>query len=272
MSMLFLPQVPVLLRQVERLRADRWIPEASVHGLVHVVRNLSLGAYYLIPVMLALALIPLVLRGRRRAASLLAVTSLVPVVALWCVSMAGQGVFFDRYMYFGLPAWCLLVSAGLLRLPGGAVRWLAVAGLLGFAARSLALSSPHAESQRLSRAAAFLSPRVRPGERVFHADAHSLVFFRHYHPDSGEHLLLMATPALPYYEGDGVIPARWRVTPDPWRAETAGPGRWWGVSSRYGYDPAQDGADLIANSGADTVFRAPDVIVWSKGSAKAPTR
>ena len=219
----------------------------------------------MIPVMVGLALVPLFRPTQRRAASLLWFTSLVPVALLWAASMRGAGLFIERYMMFTLPAFCLLVAAGLEALPAKIVRNAATLLVLAFALRSVFLHQPQAEASALEHAETWLRAHVAPGDTIVHADAHSLVFARHYAPDPGRHVLLMTADTLPYYEGELLIPPAWRMSPAGLRALAASGRPWWGVHERYGFAGAQPGADslaALASGGADSLDH---VTLWRGG-------
>jgi uncharacterized membrane protein len=268
-ALLFAPQLPIVVVQLARLRADRWVKPATLGSLVNLFRLLSFSRALVIVPLLVLAILPLFDRGARRAAALLWLGSLVPVLALWASAMLGAGVFVERYMLFALPAWCVLLAAG---ATGPRSRWVripALAMLLLVAARALMLQAPQPEAAAMTRIEDFLAPRVRAGDVVVHADAHSFLFARHYAFDRGEHLLYVPTARIPYYEGDAVIAPSWRIgRADLERLERSGR-RWWGVTSRYGYAPADSAArDLgaLAHGPAWTLGRAT---VWTENVAAA---
>uniref|UniRef100_A0A832I0E4 Glycosyltransferase RgtA/B/C/D-like domain-containing protein n=1 Tax=Eiseniibacteriota bacterium TaxID=2212470 RepID=A0A832I0E4_UNCEI len=267
---LFAPQAPTLLDQMRRVQADRWVPPAGFVNLADVARQLAFGATYLIAPLGALALAPLVAPQRRRAATLLWVTGLLPVLVLWVLAQRGAGMFVERYMYFGLPAWCLLVAAGLDGRAWRPARLAAAALLLALAVRSLLLWGGQPEAKRLAQAARHMRDLVAAGETVVHADAHSFAFFRHYAPDAGRHLLLMTGAPLAYYEGDLVIPSADRVDSAAWRAAIAGGGRWWGFYSRYAYAPAARAAAAIEAAADTAVLRTDRIVVWRGGSITPP--
>jgi hypothetical protein len=170
------------------------------------------------------------------------------MLLLWSLAMGGAGVFVERYMFFGLPAWCLLVAAGTMGIASKPVRIAAIVILLGSAARAATLREPQVEATQLARAEYWLSSRVKPGEIVLHADAHGLTFARQYAMDKGTHLLLMTSPHLPYYEGDLTIPAEWRVTPAYLDSLAASGVQWWGLAYRYGYLGAEPAAERIVSA------------------------
>jgi len=165
----------------------------------------------------------------RAAAAYLWLLTGVPVLGAWAVTAAGGHLFSERYMTYALPFWCGLVAAGVTALPRAATRIAAGAILVLLGARATWITPPSLEPASLARAADRLADEAAPDDTVFHADTHSLLFFRHHMPDYGRHVLLMMEPHLPYYEGAAVIPESWRVGPADF-ARVAGSGRpWWGV-------------------------------------------
>jgi mannosyltransferase len=262
-AVLFLPQLPTLLVQAHRLQADHWVKDPTLGNLGNFSRKLAFGYSLLVVPLLALAAWPLFRRSQHLAGSLLWTAFLVPVALLWALSMAGAGLFLERYMFFALPAFCLLVGAGLSGIGNAWARRLASLALFAIAARSITLQEPQAEATALARAEDWLRPRVRAGEVVVHADAHSLLYARHYAPDAGRHVLLALDDSIPYYEGELLIPEAWRVSPGDVRRLAASGAPWWGVHERYGYPGAEPAADSIAAAAAtpgDTLGR---VTLWA---------
>ena len=268
-AVVFAPQLPTLMMQAQRMHIDHWVKAATPASLLNVMRLLSLGPRYLIVPMLALALLPLARRNERRAASLLWMTSLAPMLALWVFAMRGAGVFVERYMFFTLPAVCLLVAAGLAGIRPRVLRLAAIAIVLVSAVRATVLRGKQVEAAHLSQAEAWLAPRVAPGEVVLHADAHSLLFARHYRLDPGLHLLLLGESALPYYEGDLVVPAEWRVTRAFLDSLSASARPWMGVSYRSGYEGASEAENAIARAARGPILTLERATVWTGRPAPA---
>jgi hypothetical protein len=267
-AVLFVPQLPTLLEQSKRLHGDHWVKDPTPATLLNVLRQLALSARWLVPVVMLLAAVPLFRPSQRKAASLLWCTSLVPVVVLWALSMRGAGLFVERYMMFALPAFCLLVAAGLQAIPLRLVRLGVTFALLALAVRGTFLRQAQAEATLLGNGERWLTTRLAPGDTVVHADAHSLVFARHYRPDSAAHVLLATTTSLPYYEGELIIPMDWRLSPAGVRRLAASGHTWYGVHERYGFPGAEPGADTIAalaQGGMDSVGR---MRIWT-GRPKA---
>ena len=260
---LFLPQLPTLLVQARRLQADHWVKEPMVGSVLNLGRKLAFGSKLLLLPMVALAALPLLRAAQRRSAALLWLTSLVPVLLLWGLSMVGAGLFVERYMFFALPAFCLLVGAGLTSIGNAWARRATVLALFALAARSVGLLEPQVEATALDRAEAWLGPRVAAGDTVVHADAHSLLFARHYAADAGQHVLLVTTDSLPYYEGNLLIPGEWRVSVADVRRGAASGRPWWGIHERYGYDASEPAADSIAALARGNTETLGRVTVWT---------
>jgi len=264
-----IPQLPTILHQIQRMRIDHWVKAATPASLLNVMRLLALGPRYLIIPLLLLTLLPLARRKERRAASMLWMTSLAPMLALWTFAMRGAGVFVERYMFFTLPAVCLLVAAG---LTGIRFRWLRVAAIaivLVLAGRAVLLKGKQVEAANLTLVEGWLAPRVAPGDIVLHADAHSLLFALHYHFDAGRHLLLLGAAPLPYYEGNLVVLPEWRVRQAFLDSLRAGPEAWWGVSYRSGYEGSAEAADSIAHAAHGPILALERATVWSGRAAAA---
>jgi mannosyltransferase len=262
-ALMFAPQVPTLLVQLTRRGQDTWVKQATASTLVNFFRQLCTGPSYLVPLLIVLAALPLLRRQQRRAASLLWSTSLVPVVGLWALSMRGGALFLERYMFFSLPAFALLVAAGVTGLRW---RWAGAAlaaVLVVLFARSVMLHAPQGEADALERADRWLASRVQPGDLVVHADAHSLAYARRRALDRGTHVLLMTRTVLPYYEGEQVIPADWRIDPAAFAHDTLGGRRWWGYHEEYGYAGSEPAAEMLREGARGDSIRLGRVRIWA---------
>lgn len=244
-AMLFVPQLPTFFAQLHRVQAARWAPPDSPGGLHDFLRQMSFGAGYLILPLILLAALPLFDRQRRRAASLLWTFGLPPLLYAYLDSLRGGYLFTPRYVFFILPAWCALIAAGVAGLRWSWLRGGLTLALVALGLRSLALHQPHQEIVSLTRAEAYLERHVQPGDLVFHAETHSMLFFSHYMPRLGRHRLLLADPPLAYYEGALFIPDSIRATPeDLARAHESG-ARWWGVHTRHASRHAPPALELL---------------------------
>jgi hypothetical protein len=264
---LFVPQLRVLAQQAARLGADHWVRPPAPEDALNLLRQVSFGANYLIPLVLALALLPLLRGARRREAALLALTTL-PVIALcYALSMSRGGLFVERYMYFALPGLLILAAAGIARLaelPGVAHRTLAfvraavLVALLALGLRSLLLKPVHEEARQLELAARWLDAHASRADLVLHSETHGLFYFRHYRPALGQHVVLMTRERIPYYDGDLLIPDAWR-----WPLESPIPGaRWWGVVNGTSGIDVREARAWIAQ-GREPLARFGRVEIWA---------
>lgn len=242
--LLFLPQAPMFLRQL-MISTDHWMPRPVFEDLANLSRKITYGARYMVPVMGALALLPL-FRSRSRAPAVLAWWTMVaaPLAAFVLTRQDVAHLFVERYMYFALPPFCALLAAGLLALPGRWTGTFAALGVLLFAGRSMMLHRPFVEAVSLDRALRSIEPDLRPGDLVVCADSHSLLMMEHRHP-AIETRLLMTWPRLPYYEGATLIVDSLRTTPFAFAEAAASGRRWWGLRVRHGGISSARGAELL---------------------------
>jgi hypothetical protein len=256
----FAPQIPTFLMQMTRQTEEHWTQPPDVSRLLGLLRHLSFSAYYMIPPMVVAAVLPLTRPAQRRSAALLWSLTVIPVMLTWMLTRAGMHLYHERYMFLVLPFWCALVGAG---ISGLRMSWRIVAAtlvlLLGM--RALLLKKPFPEASQLATAATYLRERVSPQDVVFHADTHSLFFFRRYEPRLGQHRLLQITPNLPYYEGVYFIPAASRVGPAAIEETTRQGGRWWAVRTHHGGVSSEPEVRLFDSLGANPL-RLGLVTVW----------
>ncbi|MFB7612673.1 glycosyltransferase family 39 protein [Kitasatospora sp. NPDC056181] len=107
-----LPVLPVLLlgsRQSGRQLG--WIGKPGLHTLQHFGEALfgSAGVFH---VFALLALLVLVLPGRRLPAVQLLLLAVLPVASVWLASQGSTSYFIDRYLLFTVPAWAALAGGG----------------------------------------------------------------------------------------------------------------------------------------------------------------
>jgi hypothetical protein len=134
-------------------------------------------------------------------------------------------------MFYMLPAAAALAAAGIAGLPHTALRWGIAVILLTFGARSMLLQPPHKEAIWLQEAAAHVASQAQPGDVVFIADTHTLLFMQHHAPALARYRLVWQEPELPYFEGAAVIPDS--LIADPEMLDTYA-GRAWGMHTRHG--------------------------------------
>ena len=261
-AILFVPQMPTFLAQARNNMDEHWIQGASADQLLDLARKLSFGAYYLLPVICPLAVLPLVRPEQRRAASLLWIISAGPALLTYVLTKNGAHLFTERYMFYIVPFWCALVAAGIVGIQHRRVRIAIGVVVMAFAIRSAIVSPPFDEAYSLRKAETWLEPRIQPGDVVFHADAHSLLYFRQHMPDRGRHVLLLMEGRVPYYDGDLLIPQAWRVPPMELMQAHAHRRRWWGVRTRNGgmdYRPAER---LLGDASGAPPMEFGPVLVW----------
>jgi cytochrome b subunit of formate dehydrogenase len=211
-----------------RLSHDSWLVTPLPADLVELARRISFGAYYLVPVLGLVALLPLALRARRRAAAFAWWMGIGTVVLTFLLSRRGVHLFSERYMYFTLPYWCALFGAGLCALPWRRAVPVALAAVLLFEARAAMLRQPLPEAVDLRRVSRLLAERMKPGDLLYCAETHSLLCLD-YHLGRPSGQLLMTEPSLPYYRGSAMFPPSRLVPLDSLRAAAQAGRRWWGV-------------------------------------------
>ncbi|MFJ7910021.1 glycosyltransferase family 39 protein [Kitasatospora sp. NPDC096204] len=108
-----LPVLPVVLlgsRQSDRQLG--WIPTPSTEDLTSFGEVLF-GSEDVFHAFLPLALLALLLPGRRIQAWQLLLLAVLPVAAVWLVSWSGETSYFlGRYLLFTVPAWAALAGGG----------------------------------------------------------------------------------------------------------------------------------------------------------------
>jgi mannosyltransferase len=257
----FAPQLPVLLDQLRRNR-EHWIRPADLDQLFDLFRMIAFGAVKATIPVLLLALWPLCVRRDRPAALVLAAVTLPPVLITWYLTHRGAHLFTERYMVYTVPIFCALAAGGVFGLPWPRLRPWAAAALLLVAGVQVARTPPFAESASLGRACAWLAPRLQPGDQVFCADSHSLLFLRQHLAGRANYRLLLTDPKLPYYEMAMVIPPEWRVNADTLAATRARGGRWWGVRTRHGGFPTTGARELFVAAADSAALSDGLVAVW----------
>jgi len=135
-------------------------------------------------------------------------------------------------------------------------------GMLFFEARAMAFHEPLHESVDMAHIARYMGAQVHPGDIVLHAETHSLLYFRHYHPDGARHVILLTDARLPYYEGPEFIPASWRVSPADLAALRDRGTRWWGIWAHVGGRDVSPAAAMF-EEGSDAFPKRFGIIqVW----------
>jgi hypothetical protein len=261
-GVLFAPQIPTFLRQLALAR-DHWAKPPTLVNLADLARQISFGARYMVPVLALLSLVPLTRLRERRPAALLWWMALVPVLLAYWLTIHGAHLFVERYMFFTLPYWCALFAAGVTNLPPRRIAGsLAALALIAFAARSTALHRPHPEAVALDGAVKRVGERLAPGDVVICCDTHSMFTMRYRFP-AADVRLLMTWPHLPYYEGAQFIPDSMRLPPDSLEAMSVRGARWWGLRTRHGGIPSDQGAMLMASLARGPRAQLDMVTLWA---------
>ena len=260
-AVLFLPQLPTLIHQMATHQGAHWAGRPQFADLVSLARAYAFGVSLVIVPALALALLPIVRRGERGAATLLWSATLPLIAISYVLSQHDAHLFTERYMEFALPAWCVLLAAGAIGLRWSAVAAAVSIGLAVIAALSLSRHEPLEEPRELHIAQQDLSRRAAPGDVVICADTHSLLFFMHHAPGLARYRLLELDPRLPYYEALGMVPDSAMITAPEFRSLRKSGARWWGVRTHHvGFD-SRPGADTLGSYATSIRHLGPLVTV-----------
>lgn len=267
---LFAPQLHTFLTQNGRLERGHWILPADARDLRDLVRHMSADTFVLIPVFASLGALAFAHREHRRPAAFLVWSAAGPVLFAWWLGSRGAHVFSARYMYFALPPLLAVAAGGFDVVAGwgrdraGAARfalWALLAAMLALEVRAVVWSRPPDEADALARATVWIREEARPGDVVYCADTHALLFLAHYEPGLFVRLLWF-DPDLPYFEGGIVIPDSLRCRPEDFRATGAQGRRWWGVRVRRGGANGPRAAAMFDSAAAGPPRRFDEAMVW----------
>ncbi|WP_079008447.1 glycosyltransferase family 39 protein [Streptomyces sp. XY431] len=100
-----------LLGRQQSERQLGWLARPSVDQLWHFGEPLF-GSARVFHVFLVLAVLALVLPGRRGPALRLLLLAVLPVLSVWVISRGSTSYFLDRYLLFTVPAWATLAGCG----------------------------------------------------------------------------------------------------------------------------------------------------------------
>ncbi|MFE0462846.1 glycosyltransferase family 39 protein [Kitasatospora sp. NPDC058965] len=164
-----LPVVPlVILGQRQVGRQLGWLTKPNLPYIADVFWRGLFASGWISLVVLALAVLPLAWDRGRRPALEVGLVAVLPIGLVWIVSQGHSHYFFDRYLLFTVPAWCVLAGAGLSRLRPRAVAPLGVVLvlLLGLHDQG-AMRQPYARTNWDARsAAAVIAKGYQPGDGV----------------------------------------------------------------------------------------------------------
>jgi hypothetical protein len=247
----FLPQMPVFLHQLT-LSSDHWMKKPTVEDLENLSRKVAFGAYYAVPLVALIAVLPLFRREHRRTAAMVWWVMVAPAAVAFALTYRGYAnLFVERYMYFIVPLFCALIAEGLVGTHFRRLGTIAAVLMIAFAARQVLIKRPYTEAVSLDGIVRGFERSIRPGDVVFCADSHSLFVVENRNP-TADAKLLMTWPRLPYYEGAAFIPDSMRTSLED-LGRTAREGRrWWGVRTRHGGMSSAAGAaamDSLARGG-----------------------
>lgn len=228
-AVLFAPLLPLWWGQLHRVSADHWMPKPSLLDLGDLGRRAAFDAWYILPVLVALALLPFRRPRRRPAASFAWAVGPGTAALCWTLHQAGTRLFMVKYMLLIIPFLHALAAAGILQLRWPRLRVVVAVLVLLFAARATLFVHRVGEPESLARLREFLAPRAESSDVVLHADTHTLLWGWRYVPQA-RHRLVLVTP-LHYYDGAAVIPDSSRTTPDEVRMVAGQGDRWWGLAT-----------------------------------------
>jgi 4-amino-4-deoxy-L-arabinose transferase-like glycosyltransferase len=269
-GVLFAPQLLTFLAQNGRLETGHWIAPADARDLRDWVRHMAADSFLLIPVFAALGAFAFAPRERRRPAAFLAWSAAGPVLFAWWLGSRGAHVFSARYMYFALPPLLAVVAGGFDTVAGrwggrpGLVRfapWALLAAMLAMEVRDIAWSGAPEEAKALALASAWIREEARPGDVVYCADTHALLFLAHYHPSLRVKVVWFDRD-LPYFEGGLVVPDSLRCRPEDFTAAGSRGARWWGVRVRRGGTNGPRAAAMFDSAATGPPRQFDKATVW----------
>lgn len=174
-ALIFLPQFPIFLVQVQRVQEAFWVPRMTVWSLPNALARLFWGGVSEIPhvwAMLALlaALFLVVfslVRGRSFGDLVAAASFVIPLLMSAIVSLR-TSIFLERYFLFIVPALLLLLARALSFLPSR-LRGVALAILVGVGMLSVVQFWSRLDFTRhpgTRAAATFLRETASPGDPI----------------------------------------------------------------------------------------------------------
>jgi uncharacterized membrane protein len=263
---LFAPVVPMLWQQFHRVETDHWMPRPTFADVIDLARRISLSAMYLVPVVLGLALLPLLPERTRRPALFALTIGPLTVLLCWVLGIKGLRLFASKYMLFSLTAIFALVAAGIARLPGRITPWIVTGVLLLFAGRASLIRTPYPEAAGLGQARAALTGHVHEGDVFYHADSHTLLFAERYFPQARHRLLLMGQ-RFPYFEGGHLVADSSRGDVAELDATVASGSRWFAMAAAPAGIDTHPAAALF-DSLAGLPQKLGVVRVWTSAAAR----
>ncbi|HEV2105467.1 MAG TPA: glycosyltransferase family 39 protein [Candidatus Eisenbacteria bacterium] len=258
------PHLPTLAGQLRRdYLGDLAGPGMPAGALLDALRYYAFGALYLVPVLLAVALLPLADRARREASALLWAEVVITTLVPWTLSREHVHLFFPRQFLYAMAPLALLAGAGLDGLRPGPLRIGAAAALLAFGLRGAVEAHVPPEAVELPAARAWLAAHARPGDLVLCTELHGYFYLRDRRLPGATTRFLIAPDDHSFHYSDGilVVGSADTITPQAWRAAAAAGRRWWGVQALHDGHVGTYSAALLDSAGR-VVWRQGRVAVW----------
>lgn len=157
--------------------------------------------------------------------------ALISILLPLGLSRAGVHLFITRQMLFTIPLLCLLIGAGVTRVPWRPVAATVALAVGLFAARGCWLRTPLEEVVDLPQAIAHLRTYAAPGDLVVCTETRALLFAWYYLPDRVDARLLIVPEQEHFHYSDGVlaVPPEKQMAIAEWRARAERGDRWWGL-------------------------------------------
>lgn len=224
-GILYLPWLPTLLEQTQRVQGNFWIPELNrwsiletmYHFLLPTGHNLAHSGVTLVLTLLPAGLIVLLFaillmsRNRRDASWLITLAFGVPVIGSAVISLVSQSVFQERYLIFA-QCWIFIALAAVIaQLPRRFVitTSLAIYLFLGLAIVSYWRELNIPSHPGLKAAMQYVSVTQKSGEPVFFTSPYIFLPAGLYQkseigaPEAAK--VVSDTPELPIYAGKPII-------------------------------------------------------------------
>lgn len=265
--LLYVPQLVTLSTQLARdIAGERRLRPMDIGEIREFLRKLSCNATYMIPVLIALAVIPVFRARSRRPALYLWFVALFCVLVPWALSVAGIHIFITRQMLFVLPLWCLLIATAATGLGPVWARGLLSLLMVAFVARTCWLRTPAEETRLLPLGVAELRDRgLGQGGLVVSCETRAFLFVRHYLPGADSRLLIMPDEE-PFHYSDGVliVPESQKITPDQFRAR-ARHESWGGIRLPHAGRDGPKAAAMLNQAPGVTIRHIGRLDLWEAG-------
>ncbi|MEK7556962.1 MAG: hypothetical protein AAB538_03220 [Patescibacteria group bacterium] len=217
-ALMYLPWLPTLVQQVQRLQGNFWVPEFSAttaittfyHFAAPTLEPVAKGWAYFALMLTLLAFLWLVVGESRShaAAYFVATLTVVPIAFIIVISVMGQSLYHDRFLIFAHIFFGVALAALLTRFRSRGLAW-----TLGLCVLVLSLSAALAYQQELEiarrpglqAAVVSLANQLQPEEKLYVSSPFIFlpaVFHAGHRAVPLPPLKLIADPkALPHYAG-----------------------------------------------------------------------